>query len=97
MNKLEVGSYVKYKGTYYIAAEVTASMVKILDVKSSNKLAVLISNVQVAPWVCHKILSGNDKYLVTLKDRIIVSLVSNRVMQWDLGHGKAKEILAHIV
>ena len=95
MNKLEVGSYVKYRGRYYVAVKVGTDWVRILNIKRNNSWSVMQSSVTVQPWICHKVLSDSkDKYLVTLKDHIVISLVNNKVTTCEK---KAKEILAHIV
>jgi len=96
MNTLEVGSYVKRRGKYHIVLEVDPEWVDILDVMSNETCSMPHDMVTLSPWVCHRIVSDNAKYLVTLKDNLIISMDEERVLSPNGNSEKFKKILAHL-
>ena len=93
--QLTLGSIVIYKNDYYVALAYDGKKVKITAPhRSQHKLSVLRSNVTVAanktPMV--KVTYRYRDYLVS-KRGTIISLTTNRVMQWEDGNGDRKAIL----
>ena len=93
--KLKLGSVVIYKNKYYVAVAYDGKMVKIMAPhRNQHKLSVLRSNVTVVPNATpmFKVAYRGSDYLVS-KRGTIISLTTNRVMQWADGNGDRKAIL----
>lgn len=91
-----LGQYVKFKGEYYIIVEELkdGTEVKLLDPRRGNyKIKCKVSNIELTPNICKRVLVKGSQYLVT-KNKYIVSLATGRVVQWNDSSSSRKAILA---
>jgi hypothetical protein len=95
MAKLVKGSVVTYKDDYYVALEYNGATVKIIAPHvSQTKRSVKKSNLKLVDAPPLTLVKYRDaEYLVSVKGSII-SLTTNRVMNWKEDNGDRKTILA---
>ena len=95
MATLVLGSIVTYKNDHYVALGYGDNLVTIIAPhRSQRKLNVSRRNVTVSPATpLAKISYKGSDYLVSRKGTII-SLTTNRVMNWAEGNGNRRAILA---
>mgnify|MGYP005827297513 CR=1 FL=1 len=94
-NALVLGAIVTFKGNYYVALGYDGNLVTIIAPHNSQrKLNVKRSNVTVVNATpLRKVTYNGSDYLVSRKGTII-SLTTNRVMNWADGNGNRRSILA---
>ena len=79
MEKLGIGSYVQYKGQWFLACAVINSLVTIMRPGSNIKLQVSFRNLTVSKNVALFVWGKDDRgYLITRKTGEVVSLSTNR-------------------
>lgn len=91
MNTLSVGHYVNYKNNTYLIAEDRGSLALIISPKTKlqvSKAKLIATYLRPATKVTYL----DHEYLVTGKGTII-SLQTNKVMQWTKQHKERQEIL----
>lgn len=81
MPEVRIGTYVEYNKNPYIVVDWTDHRVKILNVLNNRKHRVYWTSIKVLPWQCKIVEIGSLEYLVTLKDKLIVSLENRRVLK----------------
>lgn len=97
MSHIQIGSYVEYKSKVQLVVSIKDNKAQILDPSVGNtKLNVLISNLiykgNLAPVVTYE----GKGYIVTLRNKIIISLATGRVMKWSHSHPMRLAILAKV-
>jgi len=79
MGKLAIGSYVQYKGQWYLACSIINSLVTILKPGANAKLQVHSRNLKVSKQHAEFLWGKDDRgYLVTRKSGEVASLSTNR-------------------
>ena len=95
MAYLALGSIVSYQNDYWVALSYDGAQIKIIAPhRGQQKLSV--SKAKCSPVDAPKLVEVSFKgasYLVSAKGTII-SLTTNRVMQWKDGNGDRNQILA---
>jgi hypothetical protein len=82
---MEIGQYGQYKGEWHIALEIRGNKVLIINEGGSRK-QILQSNFNVRTGnLARKVYFDGVWYLVTKTNRI-VSLLSNKFMNWHTTH-----------
>jgi hypothetical protein len=99
MATLVLGSIVTYKNDHYVALGYDGNLVTIIAPhKSQRKLRVKRGNVTVvdaSPLI--QVVHTTGDYLVRLRSELIISLTTNRVMNWPDDNGNRREILRKAV
>ena len=84
MGKLAIGSYVQYKGQWYLACSIINSLVTIMKPGANAKLQVHNRNLKVSKNHAEFLWGKDDRgYLVTSKSGEVVSLSTNRWVNRD--------------
>lgn len=79
MDQLGIGSYVQYRGEWFLACNFVEDLVTILKPNSNAKLQVHKRNLTVSKHVALFVWGKDDRgYLITNKTREVVSLTTNR-------------------
>jgi len=93
---MEIGSFVKYKGGTYIVTQFnengTVQIYNPLLEGASAKIPVSKGNVEILSSKAKIVNYKDTNYIVTPKGTII-SLTSNKAMEWDENNGNRKAIL----
>lgn len=98
MYKIEVGSYVQHvlEHSCSVVVELDERWVSVLNVTTNRVSTWQHSMLARKPWVCHKILVDDVKYLVTLKHHLVIDLRQQKVLRRYGNTQLIKEILTNI-
>ena len=95
-NDIEIGQYVKYQGETFIVTQIndngTIQIYNPTKEGAQSKKSVASRNLEVLDTVAKSVTYKGVDYLVTPKNGII-SLTSNKLMQWAENNGDRRAIL----
>ena len=92
METVQIGQHVNYKGNLYIACLIKDNMVQLV---SPTLAKVRVGMDKLLPTnlrPCRQTAIRGTKYLVTPQN-VIISLKTQKIMQWSTDHGIRKEVL----